>query len=224
MGTRSIQMECTQPDHCVGWWLLPHTTQRVFHRGNKAEGWRKCKGWLGWIHLRWREPESSEFQLNCNRAGTCHIISSEKLLVLTAGHWEQKCKNVLSHFPCSCACHLSGFSKMETKSSTAALQGTQSRIENFGPVLCAEHYFHCTGLSYCFSPNTNLGERPMQRIHIDPRLTRSLGQWLKFTPVLLDRALIQSSWQFSLFYKFIYSIHKPFLLSLAISISEHLML
>lgn len=128
------------------------------------------------------------------------------------------------HLPCSCACHFPGFSKTETKSCTAALQCTQRRKVYFVPILCMEHYFNCTGLSNWFSPNTTLEERLMWRMHIDPSLTRILGQGVKFILVLLGQAPIKSSWQFWLFYQFIYSIHKPLLLMLAISTSELLML
>lgn len=151
-------------------------------------------------------------------------MSSMKSLVLYCWHWEHKCKiEPSSHLPSSCACHLPAFSKTETKSNTATLQSTQSRKKYFAPILWMEHYFYCTGLSYWFSSNTNLGQRPMQRMDVHPSLTRILGQWAKFTLVLLGQALIQSFWQFWLFYRFIYSIRKPFLLTLAISISEHLM-
>lgn len=216
--------ECTQPDHCVGWWFLPCTSQRPFHRGNKAGAMKEMQGLASLDISETERTRMFWVSIKLQWSRTSRIISSMKSLVLTTGHWELKCKNVPSHLPCSCACHLPGFSKTETESRTAVLQGTQSRKEYYAPILCMEHYFHCTGFSCCFSPNTTLGEKPIQRMHVDPSLTRILGQWVKLTLVLLGQALTQGSWQFWLLYQFFYSIHKPLLLMLAISISEHLML
>lgn len=189
MGTRRIWMEHTSlttvsaGDSCL---TLPteHFTDKI-----KQERWRKCKGWLGWIYLRQRESECSVFQLNHSGAGTSHSISSMKSLVLTAGHWEHKCKKSLSHFPCSCACHCPGLSKTETK--TGQQPGKACHVESsiFLQYSACCTTFIALGFHTFFSANTILGEGPMQRIHVDPSLTRILGQWVQFTLVLLGQAL-----------------------------------
>lgn len=69
--------------------------------------------------------------------------------------------------------------------------------------------FLALGFHMVFHLTEPSGRSPCRR-YIDPSLTRILGQGVKFTLILLGKALIQSFWQFWLVYQFSQSVHSLF--------------
>lgn len=187
-------------------WFLLCTTQRAFQRGNKVGVVKEMQGLGGQDISQMERTIMFWVSIKLQWRRFSHIISSMKSQVLSSGHWKHKRKYVSSHLHFSCACHLFGFPRRDTKSSTSSWQDKWSTKEYFAPILCMDYYFSCTGLSYGFSPNRTLWEKPMWRIHVDPSLTRILGQGAKFTLILLGKSLIQSFWQFWL----VHGVHSLF--------------